>query len=225
MFRKVLTSTSIAMILAMISPAHAIGLKDLKSPLGGDSDSAGSAEASQEKIVQSYTEARTLVLGAQAELQEALGLKDEAAESRAHAEALGSGSVDGKKGLQEASGRSADADASIQEKFDAGGAISDEGREHYINGLALYIQGLVATKDMAGETADFGKQAQAELTSASMMQKGKLTKKLAAGTFLVSEIPSFTSRLAGNLQKLTAFAKSAGIPVPDDATDALAAIQ
>ncbi len=224
MIRKLLMATSIAMVLATFSPTHAIGLKDLKLPVGGGSESSGSAEASQEKIVQSYIEALALVLGAQAELQEALGLKDKAAESRATAEALGNGSLDGKKGLQDAAGQSADADASIQKKFDDGATISAEGREHYINGLALYIQGLVATKEMAGETTEFGKQAQAEISSASMMKKGKLMSKLAAGTYLVSEIPGFTSRLASNLQKLTAFAKSAGIPVPDDATDALASL-
>lgn len=224
MIRKLLMATSIAMVLATISPTHAIGLKDLKSPVGGESESSGSAEVSQEKIVQSYREALTLVMGAQIELLKALDSKEDAAALQTQADSLGSGSLDGKKNLEEVSGSSADADARIQELIDAGATVSEEGREHYIKGLALYVQGLVATKDMANETTEFGKEAKAEIGSASMMKKAKVTSKLAAGTYLVSEIPRFTSRLVGNLQDLTAFAKSAGIPVPDDATDALASL-
>jgi hypothetical protein len=77
---------------------------------------------------------------------------------------------------------------------------------------------------MADETSAFGKAAKAEISSASMTEKAKVTSRFSTGMYLVKVLPGFTSQLASGLGQATAFAKSADMPVPDEATDLLAGL-
>ena len=67
----------------------------------------------------------------------------------------------------------------------------------------------------------FKDAAQAQLTSASIMDKMSLGSKLSTGTYIATELPGHVSRLSSTLQAATAYAKSHDIPVPKDATAAL----
>jgi hypothetical protein len=57
-----------------------------------------------------------------------------------------------------------------------------------------------------------------------MLEKLSVTKKLSAGTYVASNLPGHISALGSGLTKAIAFAQSHKIPVPDDATKALAGI-
>jgi len=227
MIKRLITVTSIAAVLTVMSPAHA-GFGKIKVPGTSKSESSTSsstavdATAAQEAVVKQYQEASGLVLNSQAELSEALGLKSQAAELRAEAESMGSGATLNKDSIEATTALSARANASIQEKIESGEPVSAEGREHYVNGLSLYAQGVVATKDMTEEASAFSSAAKDEIGSASMTEKHKVTARLSAGTYLVKELPGFTSKLANGLGQVVAYAESADIPVPKEATDVLA---
>ena len=219
--KKLITMTVAILTMALAGPGYA-GFGDLKSMVpGGDSDTAG---ASQEAIVQQYGAASALVLGGQAELAEAFGLKKEAADLRAQAESITSGATLSQDDLKKTRAVTDEAMALNQAKMDEGAELSEEGQEHYIAGLLLSAQGVSATKDMADDASAFGVSAKDQISSASMMQKAKVTSKLAAGMYVVQELPGFTSALMSNFGQLATYAKNADIPVPDEATDVMAAL-
>ncbi len=197
-------------------------LSSLTSVIPGDSGTDSSSSASQEAIVQSFVAANVLVLNATEKFLEAFDLKEEAAKVRAEAVSLQSGSTAaGKDEFKSSVTVSDDGMAAVQAKMDEGAVMSEEGRGHYIEGLGLTAEGVMATKDMADDAKTFATEANSQIQSASMMQKSKVMKKVSAGMFVAKELPGYTSRLVANLGAVTAYAKSAGIPVPEDATAAL----
>lgn len=198
------------------------GFGDLKK-LGGDATD-DSSDVSQEAIVQNFASALATVMQGQAELHDAFDNKEKAAELRATAEALTGGSTVEQGDLEKAREVSADAQASAQEKIETGAELSAEGREHYLNGLVLSAQSVSDTKAMAKEASDFATSAQQQISSASMMKKASVTKKLAAGMYVAKELPGFTTELVENLNMLVTFAKSVDLPIPEDATNMLAAL-
>jgi len=219
--KKSITMTVTMLTLAFAVQGHA-GFGDLKKMVpGGDADASG---VSQEAIVQQYGAASALVLGGQAELAEAFGLKEKAAEIRAQAESITGGATLSQDDLKKTRAVTGEAMALNQAKMEEGAELSEEGREHYIAGLLLSAQGVSATKDMADDASAFGVSAKDQISSASMMQKAKVTSKLAAGMYVVQELPGFTSALMSNFALLATYAKNADIPVPDEATDLLAAL-
>ena len=212
-----------AAMAALMSGSYAsAGLADLKKL--GKQASPDASGASQETIVQNFAHALGTVMQGQAELHEAFNNKDKAAELRSTAEALTGGSTVEKGDIEKARALSAEAQASSQEKIAAGAELSDEGRVHYLNGLVLSAQGVSETKALAKDAANFSTSARQQISSASMIQKAKVTRKLAAGMYVVKAVPGFTSELVKNFGLLVTFAKSANIPVPEDATDLLAAL-
>ena len=216
----------ITMTVAMLTMAFAVqvnaGFGDLtKMVPGGGDDSAG---GSQEAIVQQYGEASALVLDGQAELLEAFGFKEKAADLRAQAESIKGGATQSQDDLKKTRLVTDEAMALNQAKMDEGAVLSDEGREHYIAGLLLSAEGVTATKDLADEASAFGLSAKDQISSASMMQKAKVTSKLSAGMYVAKELPGFTSALISNFGLLATYAKNADIPMPDEATDFLAAL-
>jgi len=215
-----LAAVIIPMMLAAQAEAQLSGLK--KPAIPGASSSDTSSAVSQEAIVQSYVDANVLVLSAQKKLVEAFGLKGLAAEIGAEVDSLSSASTQaGKDDFESSTTLSDRAMAEVQAKIDEGAELTAEGRESYIEGLSLTAQSVIATKDMAEDAKSFNASAKSEISSASMMKKASVTKKFSAGMFVAAELPGFTSRLTSNFGSLMAYAKSADIPIPDDATDAL----
>ena len=220
-----LAAVVIPMMLAAQAEAQLSGFKKPAIPGTSSSDASSSSAVSQEAIVQSYVDANVLVLNARAKLAEAFGLKDEVAAINAEAESLQSASTQaGKDEFKSSATLSDRAMAAVQAKIDSGAELTAEGRVSYVEGLSLTAQSVIATKDMAQDAKSFSASAKSDISSASMMKKASVTKKYSAGMFVATELPGFTSRLTKNFGSLAAYAKSADIPVPDDATDALASV-
>lgn len=183
------------------------------------------ADVSQESIVQNFLAANDLVDEANAALLEAFGEKERAATYREEAASFSAASTEGDKdAIKDRIVHSQDTSDHIASLIEAGAEISGEGREKYAEGLVLSIESLVATKGLADAAQGFSASAQAQINSASMMQKLKVTKKLAAGMFVAKELPGYASRLIKNVGQLMTFARSADIPTPDDATGLLAGL-
>ena len=190
-------------------------------------DVVAPADVSQEAIVQSYVQSNIAVLNAQAKFADAFNDKKGAATARATADSLQSGSTEmDKKALKSNFEVTDTLVAASQAWLDSGAELSAEGRESYVEGLALAVVSVLSTKAMAADATEFATSAQNDIKSGSMMQRAKLVKKFAAGMFVANELPGFTTRLTQNLTSLMAYAKSADIPTPDDdgATEALAAL-
>lgn len=223
---KILTLFAVAasMMLSAQANAQLAGLKQTASAYGAAvTDAVMPGDTSQEAIVQSYVRANIAVLLAHAKLADAFGHKEEAATAQATADALQSGSTEmDKKTLKANLDVTEAALTQSQGWADSSVELSVEGRKSYVEGLAMATQSVLSTKALATDVSTFATTAQSEIKSSSMMQKPKLIRKFAAGMFVAKELPGFTSRLTQNLGSLLAFAKSADIPTPDDATDAMA---
>jgi len=196
-----------------------------ESTAGAVADVAAPGDISQESIVQSYIAANALVDDSNESLLEAFGEKEKAAKYRETADGFHAGSTEGDKGaMKDRAVHSQETSEFIAALIEEGAVVSADGREKYVEGLALAVQSVMATKGMAGDARAFATSAQADIKSASMMQKAKVMKKMAAGMFVAKQLPGFTSRLTENLGALMAYAKSADIPTPDDATAAMASL-
>ena len=226
--RKVFLATMLTMAFGM--QAHA-GLPGLEIPGAATAEAAAATATagtdmsgnSQEAIVQNFANALGIVLKGQAELDLAFGNKESAAALTSMAEAMAGGATT-KADIKKATEVSAEAQESNAEKLAAGEELSDEARAHYVNGLVLSAEGVIATKALSQDAADFGASAKDQISSASMMKKAKLIKSLSAGMFVAKELPGFTADLMKNFEMLVTYANSAEIPVPADATDFLAAL-
>lgn len=206
----------------MLGTVANAGFGDLKK-LGSDVADDSSA-VSEEAFVQKFVSTVDTVLRGQAELELAFDNKEGAAQLTAAADGLGSGSTVDKDVLEKTLAMSSATVASRQEKMDASAEMSAEAREHYLNGLLLSAQGAAGTKGLATEASEFAKSAQQQISSASMLQKAKVTKKLAAGMFVAQNLPSFSAELVENLNFLVSFAKNMDMDVPEDATSVMAAL-
>ena len=215
-----------SLLLSAQADAQFRSLKDSADAMADSAkDTADVGDISQESIVRSFVSANDLVNETNAVMLEAFGRKEEAAKIREEGSALSSKATEGDKdAIKEFTVFS-------QENLDVvatlavdGAELSSEGREKYVEGLVLAYESVMASKGMTEEAKTFATPAQADISSASMMQKAKVGKKLAAGTFVAKELPGYTKRLTTSVASLVEFAKSADIPVPDDATNVLAAL-
>ena len=216
------------LLMSAQADAQFRGLKDsVDSVAGAAEEVAAPADVSQEAIVQNFVAANDLVHEANAVLLEAFGEKDRAAAYRETASALSAAATEGDKdAMKEGMVLTKETSELFEGLMERGAEISGEGREKYVEGLVLAVDSFVATKGLAEDATAFATSAQQQIKSASMMQKAKVTKKLAAGMFVAKELPRFTTDLMDTLGKLVTFAKSADIPTPepDEATSFLAAL-
>jgi len=198
---------------------------DLKLPTKPAEQSAtpsgGDAVGMQEGVVRKYVEASKQLNTAQTELLYAFGLKDQAAALEAQAKALGSGATLDKDGIEKQKKLSDDANKAIQEKIDSGAQLTAEGKQHYVKSLSPYAAAVGITTKMPNELTSFSSAAQSQIQSASVLEKTKVISKLSAGTYLVKELPGFSTGLLSCLGKIVSYANKNQIPVPKDATAAL----
>ena len=205
------------------SIAFDLNLPGVSAPSASASGGAN-AEAMQEGIVQRYTQASTKIDMAQLELARAFDLNDQAAALEAQVTALKSGATLDKDGIEKQKKISDDANIAIQAKLDANTQISDEGKKHYVSSLIPFASGLALTAQMPSDLKAFADASKSQISSASLLDKLKITSKLSAGTYLASELPGYTTRVVDGFKKLVTFAKSNQIPVPKDATDLLGSL-
>lgn len=218
MIKNSLVLAVIGCSLVMTSQAQAMAHK---KKAAAPTENTVDASASQDALIQSYGAAASLVVQAQEQFLLAYGMKDEAAALSETAKVLGSGSSLDKEEVKTVSKQSKSADKAIAEKIESGEELNAEGKEHYVKGLGLYAQGLLATKGMTNEASAFNDSAMAQINSASMMEKASVTSKLSVGTYVAKELPGFISNLTNGLTKAVSYAKSADIPVPDEAASLL----
>ena len=101
-------------------------------------DAVAPADVSQEAIVQSFIQANIAVLQAQERFADAFGNKEASAKARAAVDSLQGGSTEmDKKSLKASFEITDEVVAQSQEWLDAGTELSAEGRDSYIEGLAL----------------------------------------------------------------------------------------
>lgn len=223
MLKKLLFVAATAVVVVFNGTASA--WPDVKMPgQSAQPAASGNAMAMQEGIVQRYVQASTSVDTALLELAAAYGLKDQAAATRLEATAFKSGAVIDKDALARHSEASAALQVEIDKRVAAGTQLDEEGKKHFANSLLPYALGLAMTTQMPKDLQAFSEAAKVQISSASMLDKMSVTSKLAAGTFLVTEVPSYTTRLASGFKQIVTFAQNNAIPVPKDATDALAGL-
>ncbi len=224
MNKKIVTllAAGVAVLACGTLAAADIGLPKLPG-LGGSRSSGGggNAVALQDGVVLRYVQASTSVSTALRELALAYDLKEEAAKLDAEITSMQSGAVNDKDSLKKNSQVSSEAQAAVQQKMDSGAELSEEGRKHYIAALPHYVTGVRLTQQLPDDARNFSSAAQAQLASASLIEKTKLTSKLSTGTYLVGEIPGFSGRVLTGFRQIVTYAQKNKIPVPDDATSLL----
>ena len=192
------------------------------------SDSAASApgtdtSASQDQLVRSFVNANAETILGQAKMAEALGLKDEAAKLTATAQTLKSSATNSSPTLKDALSVSTDAQPMIEQEEKKAVELGAPAKQAYAEGLSHYALGVTGTVALKDSVAAFQKEAQAQITSASILEKVSVTRKLEAGTYVATSLPAHLGNLGSGLKSAVAFAQTHNVPVPVDATKALTA--
>lgn len=177
---------------------------------GGDGNIGGQNDA----LVRGYVAANKDVLLANSKMAEALGLKDAAATAKATADALTDGATKGNlEDSNKAVSASTDAVAAEMAKSPK---LDAAAKQKYSQGMAQLGQGVLRYIALAGPAQSFS----SSLKDASPM----MLPKLQAGVYVASQLPTGLSNLSTSMKNASAFAKSNDIPVPPDATKAMAAL-
>lgn len=236
---KTLIKTSFISALLLVS-THALsfGLGDLTSAVKNVGDLAGAVKniggpaetvknketassvdtyAAQDGLVKQYTKAAIDIMDAQKMFAGALGLKKEAAALAEEVEALKSGAVVDADAMERASETSDSAQDAILAATEDSDELSDEAKKSFAKAFVPYFSGLYETSKISDSASDFMAGAKSTISSASFMNKLKVTKKLSAGMYVAKEMPGFASNLYKSSKTLVSFAESQGIDVPDDA--------
>jgi hypothetical protein len=183
------------------------------------STSAFSANSytSQDKLVKQFNKAGKNVAEAQQMFAEALGLKKDAAKMGAEVEAFDSGAVEKKDALKRFAKKSKKTNKKILARMETTDSLSADAKEKFAKGLEPYFAGLVETSKISGAAAKFMKDAKKTISSASLIDKLGITKKLGPGMYVAEAAPGFVENLYDSSKTIIAFAKAQGIDVPDDA--------
>jgi len=210
-FARAFAAALVCLPLAAMAQFPGIKIPGLdKLAGGGGSDMSGQGDS----LVRTYVAANKDVLLANFHMAEALGLKDAAATSKATADALTDGATkgnleDANKAVGETSGAVA-AEMAKKPKLDAAA------KAKFQEGLVKLVQGVIKYKGLRKPAQDFA----AGVSRASPTQ----LPRLQSGIYVATNAPSSISNAATALNNVIAFAKSNDIPVPPDATNALAAL-
>jgi len=186
----------------------------LTNAVAPTSSGGGDVSGQNDALVRGYVAANKDVLLANSKMADALGLKDAAAASRATADALTDGAT---KGNLEDSNKAVSASTDAVAKEMAKGPKLDEAaKKKYQDGMGQLGRGMLKYAGLSGPAKDFS----ASVKTASPM----LLPKLQSGAYIVGQLPTGLSNLGTSLKNANAFAKSNDIPVPPDATQALASL-
>ena len=185
------------------------GLSNVVAPSSG-----GDVTGQNDALVRGYVGANKDVLLANSQMADALGLKDAAAASKATADALTDGAT---KGNLEDSNKavSASTDA-VAAEMAKGPKLDAAAKKKYESGMAQLGRGLIKYVALSGPAQAFSNG----VKSASPM----MLPKLQAGAYVVTQLPTGLSNLGTSMKNASAFAKNNDIPVPPDATKAMAAL-
>lgn len=215
---KLFASIAVVTAFAAGVPSVAYAQFGLPTVPGLGKSSSGTASADlggqQDVLVRSYVAANKDVLTANSKMAEALGLKDSAAASKATADALTEGSTkDNLDAANKAVGTSTDA---VAEEMKKGPKLDAAAKATFGIGLIALASGVSKYVGVGKNVSDIS----SGLSSAPLMQ----LPKLQSAALIVSKFPSSMSSVSSALKNAIAFAQSNDIPVPADATKAMAAL-
>jgi hypothetical protein len=182
---------------------------------------SGDVYASQDQLVKTYVAAASESLTGQSKMAEAVGLKDKAAEASARADAFKTGATVTSDDLKNATKVQTDVGDAIEKAIKEKLVLSEESKAKFGEGLGHLGLGLLGTVKLKEAATSFQQSAQAQINSASMLDKMSVTKKLGAGMYVATNLPGHISNEGSGLKSAVSYAQSHGIPVPADATAAL----
>lgn len=202
--------------LPILALAQFPSIPSLKSipGLGSTPSTGGDASGQNDALVRGYVAANKDVLMANSQMADALGLKDQAAASKATADALTDGAT---KGNLEDSNKavSASTDA-VAAEMAKGPKLDAAAKVKYQAGVSQLGQGMLKYIALRQPAQSFS----AGLKSVSPV----MLPKLQSGIYIVGQLPSGLSNLSASMKNAAAFSKSNDIPVPPDATKAMASL-
>jgi len=214
MKNKMISTLAAALIcMPLAAMAQLPSLKSIPG-LGGATSGGGDVTGQNDSLVRGYVAANKDVLLANSQMADALGLKDAAAASKATADALTDGAT---KGNLEDSNKavSASTDA-VAAEMAKGPKLDAAAKKKYQSGMAQLGQGLLKYIALSGPAQAFS----SSLKNASPL----MLPKLQGGAYVVGQLPTGLSNLGTSMKNANAFAQSNDIPVPPDATKAMAAL-
>jgi hypothetical protein len=224
MSKKVVTVGLGSLMLFAAPVLFALDFKMPSIPSLNTKKGQDQSEQAQSQVLKRYADSSAYITTAQVSLAKAFGLKDQAAALEAQAAALNSGATLDKDAISRHKRVSEEAAIATQAKMDEGAQLTDEGRKYYIESLEPFGKGVQIATKLPNEINAFSNLAQTEMKSLTALDQAMLGSKLTTGMFLVTEIPGYTSRVFGSLGKIVSYAQKNEIPVPPDATDALASM-
>lgn len=202
------------------NPSSAQFMDALKETAQGGATSPDAASAQQDSFTTAFRDAYVKMLTAQGILLEAFGLKEDAGALKAEAESLQSGPID-KDAIKKVKSSSSRATAAVNEKMESEVALDASSKKIFAQAIPVLFQGTRLTALLPAEAKAFSDSAENALTSASFMEKAKLTNKFKTGTYLATQVPDFLATSGDNYKKVLTFANKQSISVPEDATSLL----
>jgi soluble cytochrome b562 len=229
MKKHLICTAVVASLLAVAAPVSAGVLggllkkpsTDAASPPAESSAAAKPADPAveQDALVKSFVAAQQETLVAQIAFAKAFGLKEQAGLLQAEHDALSKGPLD-KDGLEKLTSTTADANTALAAKLESQTEVSAEGKKDYANGLGHYLKAVVQTLALTKQAQGFT----TSLSQGSILQKGQMLTKLAAGAYVAKATPGFAKTMYDTSKKAVTYATNNKIPVPKDATSALGSL-
>jgi hypothetical protein len=219
MMKKICATVATATLLTL--PMSAIAqfnffqaIPNLLSGIGGGGATGADPAAQGGSLVAGFVAANKEVLMANSLMADALGLKDEAAVLQATSDALTDGATQGN--LEDASKAITSSTDAVAAAMAKQPKLSAASKQQYSRGIGRLGLGLLRYSKLKGAAANFS-------SGMSSLNPFALAG-LQSGVYVMTQLPSSITNLVTSLQNATAFAKSNAIPVPADATQALAGL-
>ena len=171
------------------------------------------------RIVRRYQAALVLMLQAQTILQEALKIDVDRQKVEATAELLAGGIAD-KSELKRATALTAENDALIREKLDAGVKLDEQGREKYAEALPIYALGTLNSSLIVPEVLAYANEVQSTISQISsnplmVFRAVSLAQGAVSGLYVASELPTLVSKWYDNTSTLITFGQENEVDVSD----------
>ena len=215
---KKFTSSLAPVFAAVLMALPVAAMAQLSMPsipgLGSKASSGSDMSGDSDSLVRGYVAANKDVLNANSEMARALNLKDAAASSKATADALTEGSTKGN--LEDANKAVSASTDAVAAEIAKGPKLDASSKAKFKDGMAKLGLGLLKYINLRQPAQAFS----AGVQNASPT----VLPKLQSGLYVVSQLPAGLTNLTSSMKNAIAFAKSNDIPVPADATKAMAAL-
>ena len=180
------------------------------------------------RVVRRYQAALALMLQAQSIFQEALNIDVDRQKAEATAKMLESGIVE-KSELESATALTAENDALIREKLDAGVKLDEQGREKYAEALPIYALGTLNSSLIVPEVLAYANEVQSTISQISsnplmVFRAASLAQGAVSVLYVASELPTLVSKWYDNTSTLITFGQENEVDV-SDAKDAMEQVE